>query len=102
MGASTTQYWFVNGVFNTIHVNFPSGYLFTDWLAAHPGYDPLIVGSVGAPIAQGGTGYVNPAWKTPGQKVLIRVINMGFETQPMHAVTMALIMVLINASGTGQ
>jgi FtsP/CotA-like multicopper oxidase with cupredoxin domain len=71
------QYWFVNGLSfpNTIHANFPSGYLFSDWLLAHPGYDPLITGSVSKP---------NLTWKTPGEKVLIRVINMGFETQPMH------------------
>ena len=47
----------------------------TDWIAAHPGYDPLITGSVSSPM---------PCWGTPGEKVLIRVINMGFETQPMH------------------
>ncbi len=71
------QYWFINGLSfpNTVHANFPSGYTFTDWLAAHPGYDPLITGSVSTP---------NGTWGTKGQKVLIRVINMGFETQPMH------------------
>ncbi len=71
------EYWFINGLSfpNTIHVNFPSGYPFGDWLTAHPGYDPLITGSVSMP---------NATWGTKGQKVLIRVINMGFETQPMH------------------
>jgi FtsP/CotA-like multicopper oxidase with cupredoxin domain len=71
------QYWFINGISfpNTIHADFPSTYTFAEWLAAHPGYDPLITGSVGAPSA---------GWGTPGQKALIRVINMGFETQPMH------------------
>ena len=79
------QYWFVNGLSfpNTIHADFPSGYSYADWQAAHPGYDPLITGSVGAP-APLGSGYMNAAWGTPGEKVLIRVINMGFETQPMH------------------
>jgi FtsP/CotA-like multicopper oxidase with cupredoxin domain len=71
------QYWFINGLSfpNTIHTDFPSGYTFADWLVAHPGYDPLITGSVSTP---------NAFWGTPGEKVLIRVINMGFETQPMH------------------
>ncbi len=71
------QYWFINGLSFpvTIHAGFPSGYAFTDWLLAHPGYDPLITGSVSMQ---------NPYWKTKGQKVLIRMINMGFETQPMH------------------
>jgi FtsP/CotA-like multicopper oxidase with cupredoxin domain len=74
------QYWFVNGLSfpQTIHAAFPSGYPIDgpgSWLEAHPGYDPLIAGSVSAP---------NAYWGTPGQKVLIRVINMGFETQPMH------------------
>jgi FtsP/CotA-like multicopper oxidase with cupredoxin domain len=71
------QYWFINGLSfpNTIHAGFPSGYTFFDWLAAHPGYDPLITGSVSTP---------NAWWGTPGEKALIRMINMGFETQPMH------------------
>lgn len=71
------QYWMINGLSfpQTIHASFPSGYTFADWAAAHPGYDPLITGSVSAP---------NAVWRTKGQKVLIRVINMGFETQPMH------------------
>lgn len=71
------QYWFINGLSfpNTVHVGFPSGYLWTDWIAAHPGYDPLITGSIST---------FNPVWGTPGEKALIRVINMGFETQPMH------------------
>jgi hypothetical protein len=70
------QYWSINGLSfpNTIHVAPPvlpagfKGNWFNDiWIQAHPGYDPLIVGSVGA-----------------GDKVLLRMINMGFETQPMH------------------
>lgn len=71
------QYWFINGLSFpvTIHAGFPSGYGFADWLAAHPGYDPLITGSVSK---------FNRSWRTRGEKVLIRVINMGFETQPMH------------------
>ena len=71
------QYWFINGLSfpNTLHATFPSGYTFDEWLAAHPGYDPLITGSVSTP---------NAFWGTPGEKALIRVINMGFETQPMH------------------
>lgn len=70
------QYWFLNGLSfpNTIHVGLPGPNGWTDWLAAHPGYDPFIQGSVGAMSASG----------TKGQKVLIRMINMGYETQPMH------------------
>ncbi len=70
------QYWFLNGLSfpNTIHAGFNQGPTWDQWIAAHPGYDPLISGSVGAKSAAGGT----------GQKVLIRMINLGFETQPMH------------------
>ena len=35
--------------------------------SAHPNYDPFITGSSGK-----------------GEKVLVRMINLGFETQPMH------------------
>jgi FtsP/CotA-like multicopper oxidase with cupredoxin domain len=73
------QYWFLNGLSfpNTIHVGLPEltpGTGWTDWIAAHPGYDPLITGSVSARSSAG----------TRGQRVLIRMINMGYETQPMH------------------
>ena len=63
------QYWFLNGLSfpNTIHVGLPGVGGWGDWIAAHPGYDPFIMGSVGLK-----------------QKVLIRMINMGYETQPMH------------------
>jgi len=59
------QYWVINGLSfpNTIH----AGIDWTTWIAAHPNYDPFIQGSV-----------------SRGEKVLIRMINMGFETQPMH------------------
>jgi len=59
------QYWFINGLSfpNTIH----AGIDWTTWIAAHPNYDPFIQGSV-----------------SRGDRVLIRLINMGFETQPMH------------------
>jgi len=71
------QYWSINGLSfpQTLHAAFPSGYTFDQWIASHPGYDPLITGSVSWP---------NPVWGTAGEKVLIRVINMGFETHPMH------------------
>ena len=61
------QYWFINGLSfpNTIHAGL--GFIWANWIAAHPNYDPFIVGSVGT-----------------SQKVLLRVINMGFEVQPMH------------------
>ena len=69
------QYWFLNGLSfpNTIHVGLP-GQAGADWIAAHPGYDPLITGSVSARKLHG----------SKGEKVLIRMINMGYETQPMH------------------
>ena len=73
------QYWSINGLSfpQTIHVAppvLPAGFVgnwFNEiWLRAHAGYDPLIIGSVGAA-------------GLPDQ-ILLRVINMGFETQPMH------------------
>jgi manganese oxidase len=68
------QYWFINGLSfpNTIHV----GLNWNDWIASHPNYDPFIVGSIGLKHAD--------ASISNGEKVLVRVINMGFETQPMH------------------
>ena len=72
------QYWMVNGISfpQTIHVGMP-GNTWGNWLASHPGYDPFIVGSVGKthPASSG---------VPVGDKVLLRVINMGFETQPWH------------------
>ncbi len=67
------QYWFINGLSfpNTIHASAvagPGAFNFANWIKAYPNYDPLITGKV----------------SNGGQKVLIRVINMGFETQPMH------------------
>ncbi len=68
------QFWFINGLSfpNTIHVGLSWG----DWIAAHPNYDPFIVGSIGKTHTD--------AKVTKGEKVLLRVINMGYETQPMH------------------
>lgn len=84
--AYSPQYWFVNGLSfpETIHVNatFTNSagtfyFNWADWIKAHPGYDPMIVGSTGT----GGTvGYDGKK----GQRILVRVINMGYETQPMH------------------
>jgi FtsP/CotA-like multicopper oxidase with cupredoxin domain len=73
-------YWFLNGLSfpNTIHVGLPEltpGTGWSDWIAAHPGYDPFITGSVSRR-------HILPI--TNGDKVLIRMINMGYETQPMH------------------
>jgi len=71
-------YWFLNGLSfpNTIHVGLPGANGWTDWIAAHPGYDPFITGSIGKQ---------HPSTAIPkGDKVLIRMINMGYETQPMH------------------
>ena len=68
------QYWFINGLSfpNTIHV----GLNWTDWIASHPNYDPFITGSISLKHTN--------SKATNGEKVLVRVINMGFETQPMH------------------
>jgi FtsP/CotA-like multicopper oxidase with cupredoxin domain len=65
------QYWFINGLGfpQTIHVNTP-GFNYQNWSLAYPGYDPFIQGSI--------TGASGPT------KVLLRVINLGFQTQPMH------------------
>lgn len=76
------QYWFINGLSfpNTIHADAvvptdtgDSATLFTwnDWHATHPNYDPFITGRVGSQ-------------ESAGQKVLLRMINMGFQVQPMH------------------
>jgi FtsP/CotA-like multicopper oxidase with cupredoxin domain len=67
------QYWFINGLSfpNTVHATAVAGagaFNFANWLTAHQGYDPLIAGKAGS----------------GGQKVLVRMVNMGFETQPMH------------------
>lgn len=65
------QYWVINGLSfpNTVHaaMNAAAPFNWTNWSTTHPNYDPLITGSV-----------------SKGEKVLIRMINMGFETQPMH------------------
>jgi manganese oxidase len=69
------QYWQINGLSfpNTIHVGLPN---WNEWIASHPGYDPFITGSVSTKHT--------PASIPKGDKVLVRMINMGFETQPMH------------------
>lgn len=82
------QYWMINGISfpQTIHAGWPSGFTFANWISAHPGYDPLITGSVSS--ASGGWTKLDPATgaivDAPGDKVLLRVINLGFETHPMH------------------
>jgi FtsP/CotA-like multicopper oxidase with cupredoxin domain len=76
------QYWLINGLSfpNTIHastapaVGIP-GVNWDEWILAHAGYDPFIRGSVST---------ANPEWGTPGEKVLVRMINLGFQTQPMQ------------------
>jgi len=75
------QYWFLNGLSfpNTIHVGLPEnnpGTGWNDWIAAHPGYDPFVTGSVSTRHTS--------RLITNGDKVLLRMINLGFETQPMH------------------
>jgi len=73
------QYWAINGLNfpNTIHAWSSYYYQWSWWIASHPGYDPFIQGSVSRTNGVGGAAH-------PGEKVLIRLINMGFETQPMH------------------
>ncbi len=68
------QFWFINQISfpDTIHAG--TGNPWPAWIAAHPGYDPMILGSVNSKSGPYGK----------GQKVLVRLINMGFETQPMH------------------
>lgn len=65
------QYWFINdisfpmtahaGITGAVNVSWQN------WTDTHPGYDPLITGSV-----------------SKKDNLLVRVINMGFETQPLH------------------
>ena len=72
------QFWFLNGLSfpQTIHAGFLGGYSWAEWSAAHPGYDPLV---------QGSASKAHPGTAIPkGDKVLLRMVNMGFETQPMH------------------
>jgi FtsP/CotA-like multicopper oxidase with cupredoxin domain len=74
------EYWLVNGLSfpNTIHVD-NAAITYTNWIQAFPNYDPLVAGSISAVAT-----WSQVQFNTPGQKVLIRMINMGFETQPMH------------------
>jgi FtsP/CotA-like multicopper oxidase with cupredoxin domain len=71
------QYWSINGLSfpQTIHASFLSGYTYDQWIQAHPGYETLYTGSITGSQA---------GWGSAGQKVLLRVINMGFETHPLH------------------
>lgn len=74
------EYWLINGISfpNTIHVN-TAAINFSEWVTAYKGYDPLLAGSMSAT-----TNFSNQQYKTRGEKVLLRMINMGFQTQPMH------------------
>lgn len=69
----TPQYWFINALSfpNTVGAGIP-GFNYAKWLSAHPGYQTLISGKT--------TG----GFSGNGEKVLVRMINMGFQTQPMH------------------
>ena len=73
------QYWLINGLSfpDTIHAN--AGVDFNEWNTAYRNYDPFIIGSVLTT-----TGYAHDQWNTPGEKILLRMINMGYEAQPMH------------------
>jgi manganese oxidase len=73
------QFFFINGISfpNTIHADGGSGFVWSDWIASHPGYDPLIAGSVSTPASAMYRGQ-------KGDKVLVRMINMGFQAAPMH------------------
>ncbi len=68
------QYWLINGLSfpNTVHVDTPGVFNWANWIQAYPNYDPFITGRVNSP----GT--------NDGERVLVRMINLGFETQPMH------------------
>ena len=77
------QYWLINGLSfpNTIHASTAPaagvpGIYWDEWILAHAGYDPFIRGSVSSG---------NTEWGTPGEKILVRMINLGFQTQPMQA-----------------
>ncbi len=80
------QYWMINGLSfpNTIHastapaVGIP-GINWDEWILAHEGYDPFLRGSITATGAD-----TAKQWGTKGEKLLLRMINLGFETQPMH------------------
>ncbi len=69
-------YWLINGLSfpNTIHALQITGggaFVWQWWIDAHPGWDPLVQGSVNAKFGR-------------GEKVLVRMINLGFQAQPMH------------------
>jgi hypothetical protein len=68
-------YWALNGLSfpNTIHRGLPGDSGWQDWIAAHPGYDPLITGSVSKMSSDG----------TQGEKALVRMINVNYEIQPI-------------------
>jgi FtsP/CotA-like multicopper oxidase with cupredoxin domain len=72
-----SHFWFINGLSfpQTIHAAFPSGYSFAQWIAAHPGYDPLITGSESTTDAGSGP---------DAQQVLIRALNVSLETLTMR------------------
>jgi FtsP/CotA-like multicopper oxidase with cupredoxin domain len=74
------EYWLINGLSfpNTIHVD-NAAISFGQWALAFPNYDPLVAGS----ISKTNT-WSNTQFRTPGEKMLIRMINLGYETQPMH------------------
>ncbi len=74
------EYWLINGISfpNTIGVS-NSAIDMAQWKLAYRGYDPLLAGSMSAT-----TNWSNAQWRSRGEKVLLRMINMGFETQPMH------------------
>lgn len=70
------QYWTINGISfpNTIHTSQMQGgnaWMWNWWYPAHPGMDPLIAGSVNTKYGR-------------GEKVLVRMINLAFEVEPMH------------------
>jgi FtsP/CotA-like multicopper oxidase with cupredoxin domain len=73
------QYWMINGLSFPDSIHGSAGNNWADWNASHPGYDPLIAGS-----ALTTANSTNSFWRTPGEKILVRFINMGYETQPMH------------------
>lgn len=70
------SYWLINGLSfpNTIHaVSLMGGaaWVYTYWAQSHPNWETFIQGSVNAKFGR-------------GEKVLVRMINLGFQPQPMH------------------
>jgi hypothetical protein len=69
-------YWALNGLSfpNTMHLGLPGNDGWKDWIDAHPGYDPLVTGSVSG----------KSSGDSQGDKILIRMINVNYEIHPAY------------------